>query len=67
MFVRSVAAVFAGGFAIGLLLLMMLPTEGAGQALFFAKARIADPPPVPCSKQKWPNMDRVCLSWTKPR
>jgi hypothetical protein len=28
---------------------------------------IPDPPPLPCSKQSWPNADRVCLSWTAPR
>jgi hypothetical protein len=30
-------------------------------------ARIADPAPVPCSKQDWYNADRACQSWTAPR
>jgi len=32
-----------------------------------ARAPIADPPAVPCSKQEWYNADRACQSWTAPR
>ena len=33
----------------------------------FARAPALDPPTVPCSKQGWPNADRICLTWTAPR
>lgn len=31
------------------------------------RARISDPPAVPCQQQIWPSIDRVCLPWTAPR
>jgi hypothetical protein len=30
------------------------------------RARIPDPPALPCPKQIWPSADRVCLTWTAP-
>ena len=55
----------------GVLGALVLLTQPAHVAEFWSaatsKARIADPAPVPCSKQDWYNADRACQSWTAPR
>jgi hypothetical protein len=53
-----------GGYA-GLCLLG--PTDETRQPSKVAAGPIADPAPVPCSMQAWPNADRKCLEWTAPR
>jgi hypothetical protein len=61
---RSLTRLFAGVTILGVtaLILFML----AANMPLLANAPIPDPPRVPCKKQAWPNMDRVCLSWTAP-
>ena len=55
----------------GVLATLVLLTQPAHVTEFWSaattRARIADPAPVPCSKQDWFNADRACLSWTAPR
>src|SRR6267154_1113738 len=31
-----------------------------------ARARVPEPPPLPCNMQNWTEGERVCLSWTAP-
>jgi hypothetical protein len=54
-------------FVVGISTVLMLHPRVAGLWSTPAAARVADPPPIPCSKQNWTNADRICLSWTAPR
>jgi hypothetical protein len=63
---RSLSTVFAVGMIGGAGVLMMLPLAGDARPVA-ARARIPDPPALPCKKQSWPSADRACLTWTAAR
>jgi hypothetical protein len=63
---RSLSTVFAVGMIGGAGVLMMLPLAGDERPVA-ARARIPDPPALPCKKQSWPSADRACLTWTAAR
>jgi hypothetical protein len=66
-FLRNLTIVLALGLLVNLGV-MALPGHLANAWRVGATTTpIPDPPPLPCSKQSWPNADRVCLSWTAPR
>jgi len=63
---RRVFASFAIAAAGALIASILIPPVGDAW-MSRGTAHIQEPSTLPCEKQKWPNADRVCLTWTAPR
>jgi hypothetical protein len=61
---RNLTIVLALGIIANLGVLALSGQLAAVRKPFGTKVTIPDPPPLPCSRQSWPNGDRICLSWT---
>lgn len=59
----SIALVSAGY----LLALILIPPPGNGWIPSSLLTRGQESSALPCEKQRWPNADRACLTWTAPR
>src|SRR6267154_4668335 len=44
----------------------MTSSTAVARRLRGARARVPEPPPLPCNMQNWTEGERVCLSWTAP-
>lgn len=63
---RRVFASFAIAAAGALIASVLIPPV-ADAWMSRGTAHTPKPSALPCQKQKWPNADRVCLTWTAPR
>jgi hypothetical protein len=56
-------AIIAAGYLIGSIVI------SPASHTWMSRGTVAQIPPskLPCKKQKWPNADRACLTWTAPR
>jgi hypothetical protein len=64
---RRVFASFALVAAGYLIALILIPPAADAWVSRGTRAQIPAPSTLPCEKQRWPNADRVCLTWTAPR
>ena len=64
---RAVFTSFAIAAAGYLIVLILIPPAAGSWMPRGTHAQIPEPSALPCEKQKWPNADRICLTWTAPR